>query len=387
MRIGISAPFRMYGGSEVFVRHLLGAWATSGVDRTHAIALLTSHANIDVLGDAVTDRIEVHPVPYRQTNLLARLAWEQYTLPRRLGRKDLDVLLCPGNMSPLGSPIPSVVIFRNAAPFCTSVTLRSAGAYDWTRFQMLGALMRASARSATRVVFISRYFRDLFAREYGFPIARGDIVYNGRDGLSFDAPDPELLRSLGIQQPYFLSVGHLYHYKRFPTLVDGWARASGARSGGRQLVFAGGTLGSPDHARIVRRIEEHALFESVRLVGPQPHRVVGQLMAGCDGFVFQSTCENCPNALIEALAAGVPIACSNVGVMPEIAGDAAIYFDPTDPEDVARALDRLADDGPARTELRARARSQAERFPTWDEVGSLVLDSLMRAVASRATST
>lgn len=384
MRIGISAPFRMHGGSEVFVRHLLRAWSRTGVDREHSVTLITSQSNVEALGDALGDRVALRPVPYRQENLLARMAWEQVGLPRRLGRKDLDVVLCPGNMSPLGCPIPSVVMFRNAAPFCESVTLRSAGFYDWTRYRTIGTLMRASARRATRVIFISRYFRDLFTDRFGFPAARADVVYNGRDGLSFDAPTGDLLRALDIRRPYFLSVGHLYHYKRFPKVVEGWALSQRARADGRQLVFVGGTLGSPDHAQIVRAVRASGVGDSIRIVGVQPHSTIGPLIAGCDGFVFQSTCENCPNALIEALAAGVPIACSNAGVMPEIAGDAAVYYDPSSPHEIARALDRIAAEDGSRAELRALARAQSLRFPTWDEVGRQVLASLVRAVSGSA---
>jgi len=77
------------------------------------------------------------------------------------------------------------------------------------------------------------------------------------------------------------------------------------------------------------------------------------LMAHCFLFIFQSTCENCPNTLIEALAAGLPIACSSSGVMPEIAGDAAVYFDPFDPDDIGRAIRKIIDDPEVAHALRA----------------------------------
>ena len=84
-------------------------------------------------------------------------------------------------------------------------------------------------------------------------------------------------------------------------------------------------------------------------------------------------------SLIEALAADVPIACSNVGVMPEIAGDAAAYFDPYDPGDIANTLARVINDAPLRDTLRKKALEQARKFPTWDEVGEMTLRSLERA--------
>lgn len=66
--------------------------------------------------------------------------------------------------------------------------------------------------------------------------------------------------------------------------------------------------------------------------------------------------------------------------MPEIAGDAALYFDPFDPEDIAQALKHLAENGTLRAELRQKALQQSLKFPTWDEVGQMTLHSLRRAV-------
>ena len=107
-------------------------------------------------------------------------------------------------------------------------------------------------------------------------------------------------------------------------------------------------------------------------------------MRRCELFVFQSTCENCPNTLIEALAAGLPIACSSSGVMPEIAGQAAVYYDPFAPRDIARALREVVSRPQLAAELRERARAQSLKFPTWQEVGRRTFDTLRRAAGSGA---
>jgi len=76
----------------------------------------------------------------------------------------------------------------------------------------------------------------------------------------------------------------------------------------------------------------------LRYAGDIPYSSLHEKYAEADLFLFASSCENMPNILLEAMIAGLPIACSNRGPMPEVLGDAGEYFDPEDPDDIARAL-------------------------------------------------
>jgi glycosyltransferase involved in cell wall biosynthesis len=381
MHIAINASYRMHGGGHTHLRHLLDTWCKTGVDQAHTISLFTRAENVCALQAALSRHINIRAVGKRPMTLAAKLTWEQLVFPRILARSSLDVLLCPGGMVPLRSPIPTVVTFHNAGPFCPSTTVSSMGPYDWLWLKVLGVLMRRSALSARRVIFISRYFKDLFVRRFRFPAERGDVIYHGRDALRVEPPEPTLLRQLGVRAPYLLCVSHLYPYKNLPALIEGYALARHTlQAKGLQLALVGKARHESYHRRLQELIRQRALDDWVVLTGGVEHQSVGPLLAGCDFFVFQSTCENCPTTLIEALAAGLPIACSSAGVMPEIAGDAALYFDPFDPEDIAQALTRLAENGTLRAELRQKALQQALKFPTWDEVGQMTLHSLRRAV-------
>jgi glycosyltransferase involved in cell wall biosynthesis len=381
MRIAINALYRLHGGGLTHLKHLLSAWSKTEVTREHTISLFTRAENIALLQDSLSEGIQIHTVGKRPMNLLAKMAWEQLVFPRLLEKSSPDVLLCPGNLLPLRSPAPTVVVFHNAAPFCSSVTLRSTGLHDWLWFKVLGVFMRLSALVARRVIFISQYFKDLFVRRFGFPAKQGDVIYHGRDPLNVQQLDPSFLQHLGIRSPYLLSVSHLYPYKNFPALIEAYALARHVlQARGWQLVLAGIPRSEGYHQHLKGLIRRHKLDDWVVLTGGVEHQTVGPLLGSCASFVFQSTCENCPTTLIEALAAGLPIACSSAGVMPEIAGDAALYFDPFDPEDIAQALARLAENGTLRAELRQKALQQSLKFPTWDEVGQMTLHSLRRAV-------
>jgi glycosyltransferase involved in cell wall biosynthesis len=381
MYIGINAIYRMHGAGLIRLGHLLISWSRDGVDKEHRILLFTREENILALRNYVSEHVDVRVIGSKNFNLLTKLVWEQCSLPKMLVRENLDVLLCPGNIAPVCSTRPVVVVFDNAGPFCTSITPRSTGVHDWAWFKVLGAFMRLSAQAASRVIFTSQHSKSLFIERFGFPDGRGDVIYQGRETSIVEQLAPPLLQQLGIRTPYLLCVSHLYPYKNIPALTEGYALVRHAlQSRGLRLVLVGKPRSEGYYRQLKGLIHRHGLDGWVVLTGGVAHNVIGPLLAGCEFFVFQSTCENCPTTLIEAMAAGLPIACSSAGVMPEIAGDAALYFDPYDPEDIAQALMRLAENGTLRAELRQKALQQSLKFPTWDEVGQMTLHSLRRAV-------
>jgi glycosyltransferase involved in cell wall biosynthesis len=352
-----------------------------GVDREHSVSLFTRAENIGILRDSLSERIEVHLIGQHLFNAFTRLGWEQVVLPGMIGKIKPDVLFCPGNIIPLWSPVPTVVALQNAAPFCVPVPLRDTGMSNWAWFRLLGIMMRLSAGAATRVIFVSHYLKDVFIRRFNFPGDRGDVIYHGRDGLPVAKPDDVFLKAFGISRPYVLCVSDLYAYKNIPALIEGYFLARRAlQRKDLRLVIVGRPIANAYYERLKQIIRQHQLENWILLTGGLPYPAIGTLLGGCEWFVFQSTCENCPNALIEALSAGVPIACSKASVMPEIAGDAALYFDPFRADDIARALSRMGEDSSLRAGLRALALREAGKFPTWDEVGQTTLRSLERAV-------
>lgn len=381
MRIGINATFRMHGGGVGHLCNLLASWSRTGVDRQHKIVLFTRPENIPSIQNVLSEAIEVHLIGRQSRTSFEKIIWEQFIFPWLLKNAKLDVLLCPGNVVPLLSPVPTVVAFRNAAPFCSSVTIRSVGLLRWLSFKMLGTGMRISARSARRVIFISHYFKNLFVDRYGFPADRGDVVYHGRDDLQFSQPYKAQIDGLGIQAPFILSVSHLQRYKNLPALIEAYALAKEAlQSRELRLVIVGKPESDSYFSSLKGMVEYHDLTGWVILTGNVPHEAIPRLMAECRFFLFQSMCENCPTTLIEALSAGLPIACSNASVMPEIAGNAVLYFDPLVPEEIANTLITLAENSSLYADLREKALKQALKFPTWDQVGLNTLEILARAV-------
>jgi glycosyltransferase involved in cell wall biosynthesis len=103
----------------------------------------------------------------------------------------------------------------------------------------------------------------------------------------------------------------------------------------------------------------------VRYIGPVPYAELAERYGGADAFVFASSCENMPNILLEAMAAGLPIACSSRGPMPEVLGDAGLYFDPESPDGIEETLGKLLERTELRTELARNAHERAKRY-SWE---------------------
>jgi glycosyltransferase involved in cell wall biosynthesis len=373
MRIGISAVYYASGGSLTNLAQLLREWHLSGALDTHQVVLFASPAAVDALRarlDAeVLERIEIDAIGSRGRGLLARLWAEQIVLPRRLRARGIHVVFCPANVIPYATTIPTVVTFQNAAPFCESVTWRSLRHFGWWfRFRLLGLFILASAKRATRVIFISEWFRDRLS----VPHERSEVIHRGRLAAETRAtPSGKTL----------LYVSHLNPYKNVLEVIDAFACVDAPQW---QFVIAGRTNFPWYREAIVQRIAHHGLQERVTLAGEVDGREVARLLAHASAFVFASTCENCPTALIEALSYGLPLASSNVGVMPEIAGDAAEYFDPNDVESIRVALDRVLNDEKSRAALSQKAVARAATFAPESEVARRTLEVLERAAGSRA---
>ena len=385
MHLGVNATFRLHGGGLTHLRQLLRSWAASDVSDAHQVTLLTRKENVTQLEDVLGEWVQVQIVDRRPFNLLTKLRWEQTVLPKVLAQNGIDVLFCPGNMVPLRCPVPAVVLFQNAAPFCSGMSRSTVGTYNWLWFRALGAMMKRSARVARRSIFVSHHLKELFVQRFGLPPERADVIYHGTDE-EMAANDPQAEPEAGrtFTKPYVLSVSHLYPYKKTRELILGFdlARAE-MEARGLQLVLVGEERGKRHFAELTSLVRERDLGHLVQFAGGVPHETVTSALRSCDFFVFQSTCENCPITLIEALEAGVPICCSNVGVMPEIAGDAALYFDPVSPTSIAEALVRMAAETDLRREMSQKASVQAGKFPTWQEVGARTLAVLEKAVQGR----
>jgi glycosyltransferase involved in cell wall biosynthesis len=264
-------------------------------------------------------------------------AWEQVVLPRRARRARL--LLNPANLAPVAFPRNAVVIHDAAA-------LRHPQWYSPIYARWQRAVLPAIAKRARVVITVSAFSRREIAELLHVD---AHVVPGGVDQRFRPDADPEPARAaLGLTRPYVLTVASRTARKNLSSL-DAASRRLGNE--GIDLVAAGGERPqfAGDGASPARRL------------GHVPDAHLPGLYAGASAFVLPSWHEGFGLTCLEAMACGVPVVAANAGALPETCGDAALYADPSDPDDIAdQVLQAIEDDA-----LGAKGRRRAAEF-TWE---------------------
>lgn len=309
-----------------------------------------------------------------------RVNWQQCRLPRLLEEHACDLLWSPGGSAPARGRVPSVTVFQNALPFeVTEAARYPAWSTERMRLRLLRGVQARSMRESAGVILISQYAHSLVAGI--IPDKKTALIRHGIEDRFRLAPrSQEQLSHFTWHNPLkVLYVSPVDAYKHQWHVAEAVARL---REEGLPLVvdFVGPLTYRPAvdrlHSTTKRLDPEGRLF---RVVGHVPYSDLVTAYHQADVFVFASTCENLPMTLLEAMAAGLPIAASNRPPMPEVLGDCGIFFDPENPSDIASALRLLVADPTLRAELAAKAHSKAEQY-SWEDCAAATFRFLAECV-------
>ena len=218
------------------------------------------------------------------------------------------------------------------------------------------SLYRPSCERARHILCISEWTRQDVHREYGVPLERMSTVWIIPSRAAWLQVDParrrRLLARMGLEPGrFFFFPAHPWLHKNHARLVEAFALAVRELPPDVNLVFTGRAF-EADHPAS-RLLAEHGLGKRVRHLGYRSPLEMRALYADALALVFPSLFEGFGMPVAEAMIAGCPVACSRSTSLPEIAGDAALFFDPLDPAAIAATLVRLAAEPGLRTDLAA----------------------------------
>jgi glycosyltransferase involved in cell wall biosynthesis len=356
MRILINALSARIGGGQTYLLNLLKL-----LPATDQLELLVyAPESLKLPADP---RIKRLSTGWPTTNPLTRALWERFALPRVLSRLRADVLFCPGGVVATRPPagIRSVTMFRNMLPF--DVEARQAMPYGLQRLRvwMLERVMLRSMASANLVIFISEFARRVI--ESRISVRRAVTIPHGipevfKPGRADDLPRPALLPP----GDYLLYVSRFEHYKHHYEVVQAYAQLpEDLRQQYKLLLIGENNL--PEGERVRELIEKEALQGQVVMLGAVKYLDLPAVYKHATLTLFASSCENCPNIMLEALGAGRPVLSSNVEPMPEFGSDAVRYFDPRKPSEIASAIQEVLYKPALATEL---GKTAAERSLHYD---------------------
>ena len=283
-------------------------------------------------------------------------------LPRLARAAQCDLLLAPGGLCTDGFH-PVVTMSRNMLPFQWREALRYGPSRMLGRLALLRVLQQRSFHQADGVIFLSRFAERSVQSATGPLSGKTAVIPHGVAESFFKAPRPQRPSSdYSPSRPFRLLYTSIVDvYKHQWHIADAVARL---RHEGLPVTieFAGDAYPSAGRRldRMIRRLDPSNEF--LKVIGPIEHAKLPALYHAADAFVFGSSCENLPNILLEAMAAGLSIACSSRGPMPDVLENGGLYFDPLRPAEIADTLRRLMIDPALRLERATRAHELARAF-------------------------
>ncbi len=309
--------------------------------------------------------------------LLQRTLWQRYCLSQAARDEGCDVLFVPGG-SYAGNFHPVVTMSQNLLPFEMPELLR----YGWTLFTLKLLLLRLtqslSFRKADGVIFLTEYARDVVLRVTGKLRGQTCIVPHGLNPRFNKAPKLQrVIAEYDDAHPYrVLYVSIIDQYKHQWHVVE--AVAALRKQGFSIVLDLVGPVYPAALKRLNQTIDRVAVERRwVHYHGAIPFNELHLRYAEADLGLFASSCENMPNILLETMASGLPIACSNRGPMPEVLGQAGVFFNPEQPEDIARALRELIESPQTRTELARESYGRVQEY-SWLRCADETFDFLAR---------
>jgi glycosyltransferase involved in cell wall biosynthesis len=358
LRVLINGLHAKSGGGVTYLREILPHFAADTRVSWH---LLLSESQLQLFPE-IDSRITLH-APETPSGMKGLLIWEQLRLPRLAKEWGIDVTFSPANYGPLFAPKP-VILLRNAL---------AVGEEDkrWDKrlyWAVLAAVTWLSIKTAKKIIAVSAYTRDAIAKS---DAERVKIIHHGVS----ESFSPGL--GAYAQPPFLLAVGDLYIQKNLHGLIEAFARLKKDFPDLR-LKLAGRPIDADYAARLKTSVARLGLSAEVEFLGGVSSEALRELYRHSAVFVFPSTVETFGNPLVEAMACGAVIASSNRAAMPEILGEAGLYFNPDDPAEMAEIIARLLKDQALRAQLKAKALARAKDF-SWAKTAKLTADILLDA--------
>jgi glycosyltransferase involved in cell wall biosynthesis len=360
------------GGVETYARRLVGALLE--VQPELALTVFVNESGREALADEPWAG-SVGFATHRVFGLPGGRATGEALLVGPLARRrGVDLLHSLAMTAPLRPGLPSVVTVPDVT------WLRVPGSVPPATRLLWRSLVIPAARRADRLIAHSRSARDEIAEDFGIPAGRIDVVPHGPGGGTATEPMAagELRTRFGLGEgPIVLAVSALLAHKNLRPLVEAMETVRRQVPGAVLVVPANPT---PLQAELETLASSLGIAQAVVFPGWVSAAELEGLYEAAACFAFPSLREGFGLPVLEAMRRGVPVACSNASSVPEVAGDAALLFDPHSREEIAAAVVRLLTDRQLAEELAARGRERAAGF-SWARAAEETLAVYERAIS------
>jgi glycosyltransferase involved in cell wall biosynthesis len=287
-------------------------------------------------------------------------------------KQNANVFFSPDGFIPLGMNIPKVTMVHDVAflryPEMLQPRIRKFYAKWMPRYLAY----------TDHIITVSEFSKSELIEGYHLSPDKISVIYNGITN-SYQPVDAKQKQHVQIiyasGKPYFLYLGAIHPRKNILSLVRAFDRFKSAHPSDHQLVIAG--RASWQTEEVMSAIKFSSWTDHIHLPGYIPTEQAAGLVASAEAMIYPSLYEGFGLPLVEAMACVVPVICSNVSSLPELAGGAALLFDPLDVNALAQQMDRIVTEDILRNELIVYGIKRSKYF-SWDQSAEQVYDVLKR---------
>ncbi|RHX86328.1 glycosyltransferase family 4 protein [Leptospira stimsonii] len=339
-------------------------------------------------GTKTIDQIEDKPwlekirEPLLDRSLLFRVFWGKVILNQRLKQSKVDILFIPGGTY-TGHFQPFVTMSQNLLPFDWKEIRRYGVSLYALRFLILFLMQSFTFRRSAGIIFLTTFAREVVFRKVKLSYESTKVVNHGINKKFFHKPkEQKKLQSYSFQNPFrILYVSFVGEYKHQWNVVH--AVANLRRKG---IPLRLDLIGSPDEKNAVARLKDAMALEDsggeyIHYYEYIPYSEIEKKYLLADLFVFASSCETFGQIVTEAMAAGLPVACSNFSAMPEILRDAGRYFNPLEVNSIEQTLLEMIESKQIREESAKRGYALALEF-SWKKAAQETFEFLQQIGSS-----
>jgi glycosyltransferase involved in cell wall biosynthesis len=297
-----------------------------------------------------------------EKNYLQRALWQHKKLDFKLTEEKCDVLFVPGGAFTTKFR-PVVTMSQNLIPFELNEMLRYGISLIAFKFLLLRFFLSFSFKKANGTIFLTKNAKDSVLKVTKSLKGASSVIPHGIDKKFFLPPRPQRkINKFSCEYPFqLLYVSTIEPYKHHHRVIDATVKV---RDNGFPLVLK--LIGSGNSVELNRLKKKINNIDPegniINYIGFVSNEELPSEYFSANIFLFASSCENMPITLMEGMASGVPIVCSDRGPMPEVLGDAGVYFNPENTGSIARAIRTLTESPELRVKKAKMAFKQAQKY-------------------------
>jgi len=354
--IGIDASRNRSGGAKA---HLIGI-LSEGDPLKYGVIEVHVWSYISLL-DSLPDKpwLIKHNPSQLEGSVYKQLWWQRFYLKKELKKAGCKIVLNT-DAGTVGTFQPSVTMSRDMLSYEPGEIERFGFSKTRLRLILLRFIQNRSLRLASGAIFLTRHAANVIQKSCGY-LPHITFIPHGV-GKNFKIAKPSDSWSTRGERPinclYISPVWLIKHQWVVVRAMD-ILRKQGHNI---RLTLIGAGGGRPQYILNKQLAKSDPQGAFVFQEGFIPHTKLPNELSKADIFIFASSCENMPNSLVEAMAVGLPIACSNRGPMPEILEDGGVYFNPEDDKSIADAVRRIITDAVLRVHISEKAKKLSEKY-------------------------